>query len=305
MNSEILDRVTPLTVEDAALLDECERIVNKGIQSFTDVGNALKIIQDGRLYRETHDTFEKYVKAKWDIGRAHAYRLIGSAETMQVLSPLGDILPTAETHVRPLLQFPLEDRPEVWKTVLKESFEPITAREVDRVIRWNLDSAKSGPFYELRIAKKRKKREQRAEHRAKYADAQHVEQTIKLPMPMASDDADRCPDLSPFNNAAHYIQEVLDGGEWMNSQELFSALCSPENRIRSWLNESKVIAVQEERHRLLAEGIVSFDLAVQNGIRIIETTLHAMVWLGLVELHVIDEDVVEYRLIDDEGGADG
>jgi len=59
--------------------------------------HALALIRNQRLYRQSFKTFEDYCLRRWQYARAYAYRLIGAAETMRVLSPMGDIpLPANE-----------------------------------------------------------------------------------------------------------------------------------------------------------------------------------------------------------------
>ena len=97
-----------LTTTETATLAGCEEIIkDRGRRSFVEVGKALATIRDSKLYRETHDTFEAYCKERWQISRPQAYRQIEEAQTIEVLSPNGDTLPEVESHVRPLLQFPL------------------------------------------------------------------------------------------------------------------------------------------------------------------------------------------------------
>ena len=84
-----VDTDRQLSVGEVKTLAECETIVERGCKAFIEVGRALTTIRDQRLYRQTHTTFEQYVKDRWSFGRAHAYRLIGSAETADVLSPIG------------------------------------------------------------------------------------------------------------------------------------------------------------------------------------------------------------------------
>jgi hypothetical protein len=51
-----------LDVDETRLLAECERIIDAGIKAFCEMGKALVIIRDRKLYRETHGTFEDYCK---------------------------------------------------------------------------------------------------------------------------------------------------------------------------------------------------------------------------------------------------
>jgi hypothetical protein len=79
------------------------------------------------------DTFEAYTRARWDISRAHAYRLIKYCEVIHNLSPIGDILPANESQVRHLAPLrPMEQR-RVWKDFLASGRE-LTAQNIKRFI---------------------------------------------------------------------------------------------------------------------------------------------------------------------------
>jgi len=84
------EAVRQLTKAEAKALADCEDTIARGCRAFIEVGNALATIRDSQLYRQTHATFEDYVKERWPFGKAYAYRLIGAAETAAVLSPIGD-----------------------------------------------------------------------------------------------------------------------------------------------------------------------------------------------------------------------
>jgi len=98
------DTTTPLTTAEQAELAEQEAIVERGLKSFVDVGHALQAIHEKKLYREQYRTFGEYVKYRWEMGRAYAYRLIDSATIVDELSPIGDITPANESQCRPLTQ---------------------------------------------------------------------------------------------------------------------------------------------------------------------------------------------------------
>lgn len=69
---------TPLTEEEKASLAKFEEIIQGGLKSFNEVGEALFQIQAKRLYRAEHTTFESYLKSVWNLKRAQAYRLISA-----------------------------------------------------------------------------------------------------------------------------------------------------------------------------------------------------------------------------------
>ncbi|MEU8310281.1 hypothetical protein AB0C84_42585 [Actinomadura sp. NPDC048955] len=70
--------------------------------AFWAAGKALQTIRDARLYGTTHATFEEYVEQRWQMGRAHAYRLIQAWPLAEALSPIGDTT-LNEAQVRALL----------------------------------------------------------------------------------------------------------------------------------------------------------------------------------------------------------
>jgi hypothetical protein len=82
-----------------------------------------------------YGTFEAYCQQRWQMSRAHAYRMIEAAE---VVSPIGDTdlpLPANEGQARELARVPEPDRAEVWAaTVERTEGKPTAAagRRSDR-----------------------------------------------------------------------------------------------------------------------------------------------------------------------------
>lgn len=76
---------------DVRRLETFEAVIQQGLSTFVDVGNALLRIRDERLYRESHDTFEDYCKARWGFGERRARQLISAAE-------IGTIVPGVATE---------------------------------------------------------------------------------------------------------------------------------------------------------------------------------------------------------------
>ena len=102
--------VTPHT------LAELEQLIERGLETFVEVGHALREIRDRRLYQPQHTTFEAYLRDRWQprLSRQHAHRLIQAAQVADVLSPIGDV-PANEAQARELV--PLLDQPETLRTV--------------------------------------------------------------------------------------------------------------------------------------------------------------------------------------------
>lgn len=112
--------VTPrsLTVaNDVALLDlmEHEKVIEQGLNTFIDVGNALVAIRDGKKYRAAgYGTFEDYCQRRWEISKQYAGNLMRAAEIVRELETetetIVSVLPKTEGQVRPLA--PLRNEPE-------------------------------------------------------------------------------------------------------------------------------------------------------------------------------------------------
>ena len=70
-----------LTTEESARLKELEGVIDNGSRS---VGEALKEIKDGRLYRAEYRSFEEYCRGRWGFSRQYGYRLIAFAKACQL-----------------------------------------------------------------------------------------------------------------------------------------------------------------------------------------------------------------------------
>jgi hypothetical protein len=123
-----------LTSVETSTLHHLEEIIEKNLQTFYEVGNALLQIRDDRLYRATHKTFEEYCKEKWDIGKSHAHRLMDAAKVIGSLSPNGEV-PKTEAVVRPLAPLPPDQQREVWKEAVDTApAGKVTAKHVQDVV---------------------------------------------------------------------------------------------------------------------------------------------------------------------------
>jgi hypothetical protein len=128
-------------------LTQLEKLIANNQEHFCSVGRALKEIRDERLYKQAlFETFEMYVRVRWDMGRAHAYRLIKFSDIIHNLSPIGDILPANESQVRPLSQLTPYEQRKVWKDFVKSGAE-LTALSIKKFI--DSRKTKSNPKPEL------------------------------------------------------------------------------------------------------------------------------------------------------------
>lgn len=98
-------------------LAECEYIIERGLNTFVEVGAALLEIRDNRLYKDGYSTFEDYCRERWGMVRRQADRLIQAAEVTENLRPMG-LIPTSERQTRPLVGLPPEQQFQVWQQVV-------------------------------------------------------------------------------------------------------------------------------------------------------------------------------------------
>jgi hypothetical protein len=108
-----------LKADESKLLAEYEATINAFVTAFLAVGRALRAIRDRALYREDYRDFESYLAKRWDMSRVHAWRLIGAADVVDDLLPIGNILPATESQARPLVPLNKKQRVEAWEEVLR------------------------------------------------------------------------------------------------------------------------------------------------------------------------------------------
>ena len=126
---------TAITDAETSRLVECEAVIERGLKTFVDVGNALLEIRDSRLYRAEFDTFEDYCRERWNMSRPRAYQFIEAAGLISNLSTIVDILPQTESQARPLTSLPAETQVIAWQRAVETAPEgKITAAHVQAVV---------------------------------------------------------------------------------------------------------------------------------------------------------------------------
>lgn len=126
---------THLTVSEQDELDDLERVIERGLKTFMDVGTALLTIRDSRLYRKTYRTFEEYCQGRWNIERRHAYRLMDAAAAVENVSHGTQTLPTSERQVRPLTGLDPDIQRERWIEAVETAPNgKVTAAHVQSVV---------------------------------------------------------------------------------------------------------------------------------------------------------------------------
>lgn len=133
-----IDLASPLSDKERGQLERCETVIQRGLQTFLETGNALATIRDQGLFRETHRGFRSYCRDKWNLGKTHAYRLIDDAAAVAELSPIGD-KPANEAQARALAEAPEGERQSVWDEAVGAAPDgKVTAAHITSIIerRW-------------------------------------------------------------------------------------------------------------------------------------------------------------------------
>jgi hypothetical protein len=123
-------------------LADLENIIETNRCKFHQVGKALRRIRDGRLYRELlFDSFETYVRDRWDMARSQAYRLMDASKVIDNLSPIGDgVLPQNESQARPLARLKTIHQRNIWREFI-ESGTALNASNIRKFVNMRLKKA--------------------------------------------------------------------------------------------------------------------------------------------------------------------
>lgn len=111
-----------LSKAEVTALEYHENVIEKGLETFIEVGQSLQYIRDNRLYRAEYKSFKEYIEQRWHFQVRQAHRIITGIETTQLLTDAGvpgDTLPNSEKVARPLAK--LKDDPELMAEVWEEA----------------------------------------------------------------------------------------------------------------------------------------------------------------------------------------
>jgi hypothetical protein len=123
------DLATTLTVAETDYLAECEERIERGLSTFVEVGTALAMIRDNRLYRAEHPTFAGYCQERWGFTDRRARQIIEAAE-------IGTIVPVEnEGQARELARVPEPERAEVYARAVERTNGKPTAAAVREVVK--------------------------------------------------------------------------------------------------------------------------------------------------------------------------
>ena len=114
-------------------LVELETVIERGLATFVEVGEALIEVRGSRLYRFDYGTFEDYCRERWGFSRVQAHRLMEASEVARVL-PMGNNVPN-ERQARELAPILRRDGPEAVRDTWTEVIERSEGRPTARVVR--------------------------------------------------------------------------------------------------------------------------------------------------------------------------
>lgn len=135
-----------LAQNEAERLLICEGIIQQKMVDFLEVGTALLEIRDDKLYRNSHDTFEKYCHEKWSISRSRAYQLTNAVEVVKNLemstmvdkkNPINTSELKPERIIRPLTKLSKPKQKKAWNAAVKSARKAghtVTASDVKEAV---------------------------------------------------------------------------------------------------------------------------------------------------------------------------
>ena len=114
-------------------LQRCETVIEKGLQSFIEVGEALAEIRENKGYKLSCNTFEEYCKSRWNISANYARRTIKSTETVKRLAQNGYTCTEniTEGQIRPITK--LEPAEQI-NFVETHDISVMTAKEIQEAV---------------------------------------------------------------------------------------------------------------------------------------------------------------------------
>lgn len=117
MDYEAIEVVNQAELDALAL---CESVIQKGLETFVEVGNALMEVRDKRLYRQNHETFEAYCRERWGMARRTAYQYIDAADVVEnVRHGTHNEVPKNERQARPLTKLEPEQQAKAWSEAVE------------------------------------------------------------------------------------------------------------------------------------------------------------------------------------------
>lgn len=110
-----VETLIPLTRDETKRFKECEVVIERGLNTFYEVGSALSEIRDSRLYRIKYATFEDYCQERWSMSRRRGYELIAAAAVVENVRNCAHEEPANEAQARELSKLDEIAQQAVWQ----------------------------------------------------------------------------------------------------------------------------------------------------------------------------------------------
>jgi hypothetical protein len=120
-------------------LEENEAIIERGLNTFVEVGRALMRIRDDKQYKKVevsppYRTFEDYCDRRWDMSRRRAYQLMEAAGTVESVQHVAQTAPASDRVARELKGTP-EQKAEAWEATVEKHGPKPTAKQTAKVVQ--------------------------------------------------------------------------------------------------------------------------------------------------------------------------
>jgi hypothetical protein len=176
-------------------LESLEKVIEVGLESYREVGESLREIQESKLYKSTgYKTFEQYCEDKWGITRAAAYDYISASKVIEDLSDRSyKIGFRAARELAPLTH---EERKKVAEVAERRGgFEALTVRELREEVIPEVTGKKSSVHFS-------------SESNEWYTPEHIIEKVVKV---LKKIDTDPCSNLEKTVPAKIHFTEEDDG----------------------------------------------------------------------------------------------
>ena len=125
-----------LNVSERNELERCEVVIKQGLKTFVEVGQALMLIRDKRLYRSEFGTFEAYCNNKWQLTRRYVNNMVAASKVVSNIEMTTIVSkPQNESQARPLTKLEPELQAEAWQQVVEQHGEKVTQKKVQEVVK--------------------------------------------------------------------------------------------------------------------------------------------------------------------------
>jgi hypothetical protein len=146
---KVVQSTLPL-LQDGPSLETCEAIIEAGLQTFYEVGQALAYVRDAELYRAGYITFQSYLKERWGFSFGWANRLMSSSDIVKSLADT-PTPPTSVAVAEELTPLPTGLRKQIWDQALASTSRTTggrpnpTAEEVHKLVNAKLAAVSGAP----------------------------------------------------------------------------------------------------------------------------------------------------------------